>query len=150
MKEEYKGFEIEYSEFGEEFQAKIGDSSYSNKSLTKVKEYINKLLKPKFKRVPVLVGKYKSGGHEYIKAELTSEITGENWKGEEIIYCWVIYNNKSRSKEEITKTKKDCPENLDKIQTINEFHEKIKIIQQEIEIIEESLLPYESQLKQTE
>ena len=64
MKDTYKGYEITYIEHNETFTAKIGQSSYDNKSLSVVKKYIDNLDKKDFKRVNVIVDNYT--GYELI------------------------------------------------------------------------------------
>jgi len=89
MREEYKKFIIEFCEHPEEFVLKLeGDEIYRNHDLNKVREYADKFLKKKFKRIPVFMSSY---GDEIIKKTVTS-ITERG-------AFWTITNKGSRSKE---------------------------------------------------
>ena len=71
MKEKYKGYTITYQEHTEEFVAEIGESQYRNRSLTKVKKYIDNLEKEDFERSDVFVDSWRS---DYSEAVVTSEV----------------------------------------------------------------------------
>src|SRR5574340_254712 len=79
MKEEYKGYTIEYCEWNKYFIAKIGDTDYSNSDLTKVKKRIDDLDKENFKRTQVL---YRSGWKDSKFDALT--VTSESFERDDL------------------------------------------------------------------
>lgn len=69
LKEIHNGIEITFSRDQEDWWANVGDEQIRDKSLAAVKEYIDKMKKKEFKRVPVFtVGeRYRSGKEEVFK-----------------------------------------------------------------------------------
>jgi len=100
MQEIYKGYKIEYSDFKQTFSAKIGDNSYANVNLEKVRKHIDDLEKKDFERVNVLFEKgWRGKGIE--KGMVTSAFK----EGKYTSSCWVSYEERPGKK---TRTKEIC------------------------------------------
>lgn len=150
MKEEYKGFTIKYSENADCFSFATGEvfSGYGNKSLAKVKEYIDKLLKPKFTRTTVILKSNPlfSDNAKYRNADVTSEVFAGNYRKEKGIECWVVFEDKSRSKLSSGSLLHNCDANLKLIEEIKKLCLEITNTQKQIKDIEKDFIPYETQL----
>ena len=90
MTDTYKGYAIEFRESSETWCAIIGNSTYSNPSLAKVKKHIDNLDKKEFKRVDVYVGGWGYQDYAYQQGTVTS-IDDEG-------KVWIVKKNGDRSK----------------------------------------------------
>ncbi len=121
---EYKGNKLKYDEYNEEWVAKIDESEIRDRSLTKLKEYIDNLEKKNFKRVPVLINKGYSSGLK------KGEITSVDEKGD----FWVTDENKRREKfyDTTTEILLDNENNQSLLAEINILKGRAKQIDEEI------------------
>jgi len=141
MKETYKGYNIEYIEDREIFRADIGDNDYENKSLSKVKKYIDNLEKKDFKRVDVIVenwGRYEFG-------VVTSCVESENYRGEIGIDCWVNLKEGIRTKQDIKKVYLDNALNRTILTEIAGHEQTIEDIKREIKELQSSFEGYKQE-----
>lgn len=141
MKEEYKGYTIEYCEWNKYFIAKIGDTDYSNSDLTKVKKRIDDLDKENFKRTQVL---YRSGWKDSKFDALT--VTSESFERDDL-FVWTISQNKTRSKHSAKILFMDTLDNREKVAQIKELEEKIKVLEHAVGDVVESMEKYQPQTK---
>ena len=126
MEETYKDCIIKYRETTNTFRAEIGDSSYSNPSLEKVKKYIDNLERKDFKRTNVILSTW---GNDYTLGVVTSEVS----KSEEV---WISYKDtdlgSSRRKQHINNVFLDSPQNRAILEQIAQKHKEIEILRLDI------------------
>jgi len=146
MKEIYKGYEIEYLEQIGKFNAKIGQSSYDNESLSAVKKYIDNLEKKDFKRVDVIINDYT--GYEY--GTITSCVKSRHYGGHEGIDCWISLKNGSRKKMDIKSVYLDNEKNREILDDIIKKEQEIKGIKQEIKNLHLSFEKYTYEINLSE
>jgi hypothetical protein len=125
MQEIYKDFVIEYHEFDNSFVARIGISEYKNKELGKVRDKIDRLLKPEFKRVSALLHESYNISSKYCVVDVTSLDSVEE--------AWVITDKNSRSKQHVKKLFENTESNLKIFNSIKEMEVEIKNITDKID-----------------
>lgn len=133
MKEEYKGYTIEYSEYGLMFVAKIGDSGYSNTDLIKVRKHIDNLEKKDFKRFDVFI---RSGWHNSSWKVVTVTSLFMDCS---VLSVWGVDKDKSRSKYSFNELFEISEENLSKIKTMKELQARNDEIEKEIDTVFSSM-----------
>jgi len=125
MEKKYKDYIIRFSENTEKFEAidKKEGVIYTHSSYKQVEQYIDKLLKKGFKRIPVIYddyGKYRQG-------EVTSAIPEEK-------DVWIVNNEGERCKKHITYSPvyKDNEKNWKILSAIEQKNKEIEKLQKEI------------------
>jgi hypothetical protein len=141
MKEEYKGFTIEYIEHINVFKAKIGESDYSNVNLQNVRDHIDDLDKKNYVRTSVII---EGGWRDNDYKEVTT--TSEFQEGKDI-YMWVTDANRKRSKHRAKSVYKANYVNRSKITDMIIIKDKISQLKNQIDAIRDSLEIYEPQIK---
>jgi len=123
-KVKYKGYMIVFRESSETWQVAIGDDTYENFSLVKVKKYIDNLNRKGFKRFDVFVS---SGWGEFTfrKAQVTSV--------DEEGHYWVVYESGSREKVHKTKVYEYSKENINTMELIKAVDKKVEELHKERE-----------------
>ena len=124
----YKGYTIQFLEYSEVWEVKIGEDAYSNESLKNVKEHIDRLNKKDFKRFKVISTRWS-------EIEVVT-VTSVDDKG----YYWVIDKTGNRKK-----VSPECvcvynDKNLDIVKQgaecekqINRLNEKISKLKEQLE-----------------
>jgi uncharacterized protein (UPF0335 family) len=141
MEEIYGKYEISYDEMNNRFTARIGDSSYSNADLSKVRKHIDDLDKKDFVRMLVFTNQYSNGFDPKI---VTSEFIEHGRK-----YCWITSPKTGRrEKQGIQYLYADNPENVKIIEEIESLEKEKKEISLKIQVKMASLEIYKSQIKE--
>ena len=141
MKETYKDCQIEYREQSEVFTAKIGQSSYENKSLSAVKKYLDNLERKDFERVDVIIERWDK--YEY--GTVTSCV--EEIDYDRKIVCWISLKNGSRMKKNIDYVYLDNKKNREILDSIIGKEQEIKDIKTEIGNLQSSFEKYRYEIK---
>jgi hypothetical protein len=125
IKASYRGYKITFGECNNEWSVKVGEENeaYSNTDIKKVKEYVDRLIKSKFKSIKALGCNYET--------DTLKEVTINSIDSQDPNYVWITDTEGRRSKYE----KKNCyaftEENLAKIKQMEEIDVKIKTLQKE-------------------
>lgn len=143
MKDTYKGYEITYLESNEEFTARIGDSSYANRSLSAVKKYIDNLDKKDFKRVDVIIEDHS--GYQF--GVVTSCAKSTHYGGLPGIDCWISLKNGSRKKKDIESVYLDNKKNREILELIKDKEEAIRVLQESRRNLRSSFEKYAYEMK---
>ena len=126
---EYKGYEIEYSEWDEKFKIKGSDEQSS--SLKSLKETIDKIEQQKNKVDKLKVIFMESYQEKFIDAEITSVADDT--------HVWISYNKK-RSKENLERVYRDNKLNRELLLKLEDLRkERTVIINKISKLIEEEM-----------
>lgn len=128
IKGEYKGYEIHWIDY-EGFRITLDHEVLKEKmqDIESCEKWIDRMLKKKFKRTPVIVRKYNWGSYEFIEGEVTSILDDGGDKD-----VWFISKDKKRSKEQLSTVYLDIPENIVLINQIGSLNNKIEAIKEKI------------------
>lgn len=123
-KAEYKGYDIEWQDFGQKFRIGIGGDlvgkAYS--TLEECEKWIDAKTKEKFKRITVFFSDWS--GKKFRPAEATSVVDAE--------HVWVVTtDNKERSKAPLNRVYLASPENCEKVDQIENIRKQIIHLEQE-------------------
>ena len=129
LKTEYKGYEIEYSEWDEKFKIKGSDEQSS--SLKSLKETIDKIEQQKNKVDKLKVIFMESYQEKFIDAEITSVADDT--------HVWISYNKK-RGKENLERIYRDNKLNRELLLKLEDLQKERKVIIDKIDkLIEEEM-----------
>ena len=129
LKTEYKGYEIEYSEWDEKFKIKGSDEQSS--SLKSLKETIDKIEQQKNKVDKLKVIFMESYPAKFIDAEITSVADDT--------HVWISYNKK-RGKENLERIYRDNKLNRELLLKLEDLQKERKVIIDKIDkLIEEEM-----------
>ena len=123
MQTKYKDHTINYDERGEFFVVHIDDSAVSDKSLSKLKDKLDKLEKKGFKRKSVIfISPYRDNPHQ--KATITSIENEEN--------VWITKGDGRREKVSLSRLIVDNDTNKNLLQQIDEYFQSINLMNSNI------------------
>lgn len=124
----HKEYEIKFQEMSETWYVMIDDCSYSNVSLKKVKEYIDRLAKKDFKRFKVI---YSDWNNKKIGTVTSIDEAGAYW----------ITNDENKERKRITA--RDIyvynDKNLTLLSNIKSLKEQIEKLREEIDNLENQI-----------
>ena len=123
----YKDIEISYNEENEVWDCDIAKAHFQKQTLKECKKRIDDFLKNEFKRIKIFIMRFD----EFEKGEIASLIENERY-----VDCWIIGENKNRSKEKFERLYFDNEYNN---KLLEEYNKQKEIIKKEEDKLKEIL-----------
>lgn len=150
MEIKYGIYEIKYDEDHETFKSEVDGASLSNPSLKKLKQKIDRITKPKFKKLSVFFVSHWSHNNNYFDKGFITSIAISGMYDDTIQKVWTVDSDKNRSKKRAVDCYLDTEDNKEKMALYNELKEKEKEFKEKAFGVLKSMETYHTRLRTLE